>query len=122
MHILATRPAWAIAVAGLVTFTGCATARPPTQAQADAAAAIDAAGRMGAAQEPRAARHLAFAQDQMRVANQRIGEGEMREAERLLRQAEADASAALSLAREHRTRETAAATLRRIEEMRAANL
>jgi hypothetical protein len=112
----------AAAALGLGTSAGCAGTQPPIRARADATGAVEAARAMGAESQPQAALHLQLANEQMAVAERRIADGEMREAERLLRQAEADAAVAISLAREARTRATAEATMTHIQEMRARYL
>ncbi len=122
MRNLARRWTWAIAALGVVTGVGCGGARAPSAARADALGAIQAAQAVGAPNQPEAALHLELANEQVAVADRRIRDGEMSEAERLLRQAEADAAVAISLAREAQTRASAEATMNHIQEMRARYL
>lgn len=101
---------------------GCGGAAPPYHAQAQAMAAMRSAQEVGAEARPEAAYHLELASEQREDAERSIERGQMQRAERLLRQAEADAELAIALAREASMQREAAETRERIGEMRTRHL
>lgn len=90
-------------VAAAVAFAsvaGCATMTPvPADKLARAQAAITSAEQMNAAADPRAGIHLELAKHQLAQAKSLMKNGDNRSAGLVLLRAEADAEAALNLAR-----------------------
>ena len=101
----------------LVGLTACVTPRsptPPTVRVGSAEEAVNAATREGAYGHPRAAAQLRLAASEVHRARLLIRRGEYREAESLLRRAEADAEVATALAREAQLREYIGAARTRV--------
>jgi hypothetical protein len=91
----------------LVGLTACAVPRsptPPTARVGSAEEAVKAAVREGARTHPRALRQLQLAESELARARALIRQGEYREAESLLKRAEADAEVAEALARQAHVR------------------
>jgi hypothetical protein len=82
------------------------------------AAAIRAATELGAYENPRAALHLKYAQDQVARADALMKEGDEPEASWVLLRADADAELAVALAKEDRARQEALAIQQQIRELR----
>ncbi len=79
---------------------GCGSAEVPAARVADTHAALEAAQKVGAEEEPSAALHLTFAREQIATAERLIDQGDEERAAWMLERAEADAELALALARE----------------------
>ncbi|HBQ11502.1 MAG TPA: hypothetical protein DEF51_10145 [Myxococcales bacterium] len=107
--------------ASLVTM-GCGGAAPPHRAQAETMAAMRSAHDLGADAQPQASYHLELAEEQRSEAERAIERGQMLRAERLLRQAEADAELAIALTREASMEREAAEARDRIRQMRSRHL
>ena len=94
-----------VALVGSMTMAAaCAT--PPRQQLMQSASAVRAAEEVGAQDTPRAAYHLRLAQEQLAIGRQ-LMEDEERQAELVLRRAEADAELAMAYARSEEAREEA---------------
>jgi len=91
----------AVAVVGLGCGGGGAI---PVGKLASAESALRGAQEVGAEKTPQGALHLRFAREQLDTAKKLIAEGDMDRAMFVLLRAEADAEAALSLARETNAR------------------
>jgi hypothetical protein len=87
-----------------VTLVGCGSSAVSSKQMVEATSAIRAAEELGARSYPRAALHLKMAEDQKRIADALIRDGEGDEATAVLARAEADAELAVTLAREARLR------------------
>lgn len=103
-----------VAVGGFVL--GCGSA-PPSEARAGAA--IRGAHEVRAEGTPQAAYHLQLARDQVALAQQMSARGEMVEARRMLRRAQADAEVSIALAGVGRERADAEEMRRHISDMSA---
>lgn len=106
----------------LLASTGCGGAAVPHGAQAEATAAMRSAREVGAEGQPQASYYLELAEEQMASAEALIDEGQMQRAERLLRQAEADAELAIALTRVAAVSQDASETRDRIRDMRERHL
>lgn len=96
----------AIVGAGLILgMVGCATTQNVATGElVDAEVSIRAAEEAGAAQVPRAARHLQLAKDQTRDGRELMERGDHDQAALYLQRAEADAELAAALARQEPAR------------------
>lgn len=101
------RLASALALSALLV--GCGGASLPPAKVADTQATISAAAAVGAESHPQAALHLKMARDQLRDAQNLIGDGSDENARLVLARAQADADLAMMLTREAQ----AAANLRK---------
>ena len=75
------------------------TSLPPAKV-ADTQSAISAATAVGADQNPQAALHLKMARDQLKQAQDLVGDGKDDQAKLVLERADADAAVALMITRE----------------------
>ena len=82
---------------------GCGSSTPPPNV-VEARSAISAAEAVGAQSNPAAALHLQMAKDQVRAADELIGEGDREEARLVLDRAEVDAELAQVLTRKTQMR------------------
>ncbi len=102
----------------LLLATACASAPPPAAQLTQSKSALSAAEAVGASGIPRAALHLKMSKDQIETAEALIADGEMNQAELVLKRAEADAELALFLARDDSTRAQAVAAKKKLEKLR----
>lgn len=97
--------------------TACATPLPAERVAAPRAA-MRAAAELGAYDNPRAALHLKYAQDQVARADALLKDGDDDEAAWVLLKADADAELAVTLAKEQKARNEALAVQRQITELK----
>lgn len=90
----------ALGAAWLLGALGCAAAPVATEQLVDSKVAIRTAREAGALEVPAAARHLQLAEEQNRIAQRELQQGDRAEASQALRRAEADAELAIALAQE----------------------
>jgi hypothetical protein len=110
----------AIAIAVLVTAAvGCATTPVPADKYARARSGIHSAEVMAAEKVPNAALHLRLAKENLDKAKGLLKDGENEEASFWLLRAEADADAAMNLAREAWAKQDAAQTIQQVQQMKA---
>jgi hypothetical protein len=96
---------------------GCASTPVPKAKLASTQSAVQNARGSGADRVPGANTQLTMAEDQLGRAEKRIGEGDNKEADRLLTRAEADAALATSLARESQQQQQTQASVARARSM-----
>jgi len=107
---------------GLLTslaLAACATTPVPADKLGRAQASVRAAEEMNAAAEPAAALHLRLAREQLTRATQILKDGDNGQAAGILMRAEADADAALNLARARSARIEAEKTIQEVEQAKA---
>jgi hypothetical protein len=97
----------------------CGGAAVPHDQMTAAEASVSAAEAGGAADVPKAALHVKKAKDQIAEAKKQIEQGENEMAEWALQRASADATLALSLAREESLKAEAAKAVAEVEELKA---
>ncbi len=97
--------------AAVALFSACASTRAPAAELGAARATADAAEKVGAPADARAAQHLSLARAQITRATELIRQGDEVRASFVLKRAQADAELALSLAQEAPLRRDAAALL-----------
>jgi uncharacterized protein DUF4398 len=99
--------------------TGCATTPVPADKLARASAAIRSAEEVNAPAYPGAALHLRLAREELAQAMQILQDGDHGRAQFVLLRAEADAEAAMNLAREVSARTEAEKTLENVRQAKA---
>jgi len=99
----------------LMGLVGCATTPVASEKLVDSKVAIRSARDSGAEQIPAAARHLKLAEEQNRLAEKELEDGNTEEAAHALMRAEADANLAVALAKEAPTRRDAERARERIQ-------
>lgn len=95
----------------------CASSTVPASRMATTEASIRTASEVGAQQNPTAALHLRFAQEQYAQAQRLNNDGEGERAQMVLRRAEADAELALALSRESGAQAQAQAALDQVHSL-----
>src|SRR5687768_12908322 len=111
---------WITALACGLLSTACATSSPPPSRQlSDSHAAVRVAEEAGATEDPQASRYLGVARTQLNSARNEMQRRNYDIADHLLRQAQANAELAASLAREAKARNEAMALRRQIDELDA---
>lgn len=106
-----------IAITSLA-LAACATAPVPADKLGRAQASVRAAEEMNAEAEPNAALHLKLAREQLAQATQILKDGDNGRASGMLMRAEADADAALNLARERSARIEAEKTIQDVQKIK----
>ncbi|MDX2052465.1 MAG: DUF4398 domain-containing protein [Polyangiaceae bacterium] len=99
--------------------SACASLPPPQAQLTQSKSALSAAEAVGASSVPRAALHLKMSKDQIQTAEALIADGEMNQAELVLRRAEADAELALFLARDASTQAQAIEAKKKLEKLKS---
>lgn len=102
-----------------VAAAGCASTPIPADKLARSSAAVRGAEIANADQVPNAAAHLRLAREQMAEAKRLLKNGDNAQASYLLVRAEADADAAMNLAREAKAKEEAAQTIQMVRHMKS---
>lgn len=108
-----------LAVSVAFVLAGCASTPVPADKYARARAAIQGAEVLNAERVPDAAVRLRIAREELERAKGLLKDGENERAALELLRAEADAKASMSLARETWAKQDAAATIERVNEMKA---
>jgi hypothetical protein len=109
---------WGLLLGALVC-SACGGAAVPHDQMTAAEASVSAAEAGGAGEVPKAALHVKKAKDQIAAAKALIEQGENEKAEWALQRASADASLALSLAREQSLKVEADKALAEVEVLKA---
>jgi hypothetical protein len=105
--------------AASVMLGACASSGPvPAEQLGRSEGALRSAQEVGADRVPPAALHLKVANDELAMARKLIADGENRRAEYVLLRAEADANAALNLAREVQARNDAQKALDEVQKLK----
>jgi hypothetical protein len=104
--------------AGATVLGACASSPIPADKLAQSQAAVRSAQEVGAERVPTAALHLKVANDQLDMAKKLIQDGDTKRAEYMLMRAEADAEAAIALAREASARADAQRTLEEVQQIK----
>lgn len=104
---------------GALSATACGGAAVPHDQMTAAEASVSAAEAGGAEEVPKAALHVKKAKDQIAAAKALIEQGENEKATWALEKASADATLALSLAREVALQAEAEAALEEVEVLKA---
>lgn len=114
------RNAWNLA-ALLAAFAAyaCGGAAVPHDQMTAAEASVSAAEAGGSAEVPKAALYVKKAKDQIAEAKKQIEQGENEKAEWALQRASADATLALSLAREEALKAEAAKAVAEVEDLKS---
>ena len=97
----------------------CATQPVPADKYARARAAIQSAEVMNVERQPGAAAHMRLAREQLASAKTLLEKGENENAGTVLLRAEADAEAALNLAREAWAKQEALQTIEQVNQLQA---
>jgi hypothetical protein len=109
-----------VAMAALVAAVcGCATTPVPADKYARSRSAIRSAEVLAADKVPSAALHLRLAKEQLAQAKRLLEKGENEEAGYVLLRSEADAEAAMNLAREAWSKQDAMQTIQQVQQMKA---
>jgi hypothetical protein len=106
--------------AASVALGACASSPVPADRLAQSQAAVRSAHEVGAENVPPAALHLKVANEELQMARQLIADGDNKRAEYILMRAEADANAALALAREAEARNDAQRTIDQVQKMKSS--
>lgn len=101
------------------TCVACASTPVPADKYARARGAIQTAETMNVERMPNAATHLTLARQELDHAKDLLSKGENEQAGYVLLKAEADAEAAVSLAREVWAKQEAAQTIERVNQLQA---
>jgi hypothetical protein len=107
--------------AASIALAACASSPVPADRLAKSTAAVRSAQEVGAEKVPPAALHLKVANEELDVAKRLIENGDNRRAEYVLLRAQADADAALQLAREDQARVDAQRTMIEVQRVKAAH-
>ncbi len=110
----------AITGASALLLGACASSPVPADTLARSQAAVRSADEVGAQKVPVAALHLKVANEELEQARKLIADGDNKRAEYILLRAEADAEAALNLAREATARADAQKTIVEVQKMKTA--
>lgn len=102
-----------------LTAAACATTPVPADKLGRAQASVRAAEEMNAQAEPNAALHLKLAREQLTLAKQILKDGDNGQAAGILLRAEADADAAIALARERSARVEAEKTMQDVHKAKS---
>lgn len=94
----------ALAIAGGIGASGCASHPAPTAKAASSVAAIRAAEETGSREVPQAALHLKLAQEQLERGKALMQNDENERAEYVLARAQADAELSIALARAEKSK------------------
>jgi len=111
MKTVLNRMAVALAIAGGIGASGCASHPAPNAKAASSSAAIRAAEETGSRDVPQAALHLKLAQEQLERGKALIRDNDNQRAEYVLARAEADAELSIALARAEKSKALAAKAL-----------
>jgi hypothetical protein len=106
--------------AASVVLGACASSPVPADRLAQSQAAVRSAQEVGAERVPSAALHLKVANDELEQARKLIADGDNKRAEYILLRAEADADAALNLAREAQVRTDAQRTVEEVQRLKSS--
>jgi hypothetical protein len=106
--------------AASVVLGACASSPVPADRLAHSQGAIRSAHEVGAENVPPAALHLKVANEELNMAKRLIENGDNDRAEYILLRAEADANAALALAREASARADAQRTIDQVQRLKAS--
>jgi hypothetical protein len=106
--------------AASVVLGACASSPVPADRLARSQAAVRSAHEVGAENVPPAALHLKIANEELGMAKKLIEDGDNQRAEYILLRAEADANAALALAREAQARDDAQRTIDQVQKLKAS--
>jgi len=106
--------------ASSVVLGACAASPVPADRLAQSQAAVRSAHEVGAENVPPAALHLKVANEELDLAKRLITDGDNKRAEYILLRAEADANAALALAREAAARDDAQRTIDQVQKLKAS--
>jgi hypothetical protein len=104
---------------GAVLSVACASTPVPADKLARSSASIRSAETVNAGQNPTSSTHLALARQEMAEAKANLKEGNNEKAGWLLLRAEADADAAMNLAREAQARAEAQQTMQSVQNLKA---
>jgi hypothetical protein len=103
-----------------VVLGACASSPVPADRLARSQAAVRSAHEVGAENVPPAALHLKIANEELGMAKKLIEDGDNQRAEYILLRAEADANAALALAREAQARDDAQRPIDQVQKLKAS--
>jgi hypothetical protein len=104
--------------AASVVLGACASSPVPADRLAQSQAAVRSAQEVGADKIPPAALHLRIANEELELARRLMRDGDNQRAEYILLRAQADAEAALALAREDQARADAQKALAQVQQLR----
>jgi hypothetical protein len=108
--------------AASIALGACASSPVPADRLARSQAAIRSAHELGAEKTPPAALHLKVANEQLNLARKLIADGDNTRAEYVLMRAQADAEAAIALAKEADVRADAQRTLDEVQQVKTSSM